>query len=309
MTVLQPYKDALNVETEERLVELFLNTLVVTNRTHDFFVDWNKVYRNVDSLKTEIALLGSLRGSKSLESELRQLIHKYPEVTKAIPILIAVRDLKFNVLEDIEAAQQCTEYDFSKPALADADIGAVVRFCTKTGITSLLTSIQTLRDYVTGVEVGTDTNARKNRSGSSMENLLFPILRAIGDKNPGITVIVEKKFSELAPSGPWQIPAGLRDRRFDLVVLTPGHAFNVETNFYSGGGSKPQEIVDSYINRHRELAQAGWGFIWVTDGDGWRSGVNQIRKGFKDMDFVLNLHFVRQGVLSRIITAPGQLPH
>lgn len=300
MAILQPYRQAVSVRTEDELVDLFLKTLAVTNRTHDFFVDWKKVQNNVNAVKTEIAILGSIRGSNDFAGDLRLLLRKYPEVSKAIPMLIAVRDLRFSVLEDMEAANQYTKYDFSRPPRTDAELEAIVRFCIKTGIDSLVTTVQVLADYVMGVEVGTDTNARKNRSGSSMEHILFPVMQRLSIAHQGVRVIFEKLFSSLEGSVPFSIPHGLRDRRFDIVVVTAERAFNVETNFYSGGGSKPQEIVDSYINRHRELAQAGWGFVWVTDGEGWRTGENQMRKAFREMDYILNLELVRRGILDCI---------
>ncbi|MFQ5874961.1 MAG: type II restriction endonuclease [Dehalococcoidia bacterium] len=302
MTNLRPYQDTLGVREEQELVDLFLDSLAATNRTHDFFVDWVKVRNNAESLKTEIALLGSVAGAEDPATELRSLLHKYPGAVKAIPILIAVRDLKFRVLEDIQEARQYIDYDFSKSQLADSDISVIVSFCIRTGITSLFKSVQALRDYVTGVEVGTDTNARKNRSGSSMERLIYPLLEQLAPEVQGMRVITEKKFSDLESLGV-STPPGLKDRRFDIVVLTASQRFNIETNFYAGGGSKPQEIVDSYINRKNELARAGWRFVWVTDGHGWRSGANQMRKAFREMDYILNLEWVRRGLLTEVLTA------
>ncbi len=89
--------------------------------------------------------------------------------------------------------------------------------------------------------------------------------------------------------------------KFDYAVKTTGGWFNIEVNFYSGQGSKPQEIVDSYINRNNELKQSKWQFIWITDGMGWKSGVNQLSKAFKEMDYVLNISFAKSGMLQEIL--------
>ena len=268
MVVLGPYQKTLGICSEEELVERFLSSLAITNRTHGFFVDWRKVNANVQELKTEIALLGCLAGSTNPEEDLRALLMRYPEVSKAIPILIAIRDLKLTVLEDLEASETYAEYDFSKAKLSSAEIDRIVRFCSKTGITSILTSLQGLRDYVTGVEVGTDTNARKNRSGNSMERLVNASLDELSEKPQNMKVRTQQKFSRLEKSENITVPLSLRDRKFDIAILLDNDRFNVETNFYSGTGSKPQEIVDSYIYRHQELNEAGWKFIWVTDGHG-----------------------------------------
>lgn len=303
MVILAPYQKTLGAQTEETVVERFFASLAITNRTHDFFVDWDKVRHNVQALSAEIALLGSLAGSAQPEANLRLLLRRYPEVARAIPILVAVRDLKFKVLEDVQSVQQYSDYDFSKLTLTQDDVEAIVRFCAKTGISSMLASTQALRDYVLGVEVGTDTNARKNRSGTAMEDLISPVVDQLAREQKGLRVRKQKRFSELAQLDGIPAPRGLEDRRFDIVVLTDTRRFNIEINFYAGGGSKPQEIVDSYINRHRELTQAGWELIWATDGYGWKSGASQMRKAFRDMSYVLNIDFVRRGVLSAILTA------
>lgn len=302
MAVLKPYQEALGIHSETELIDLFLETLAPTNRTYDFFVDWDKVNSNVEGLEFEIDLLDRLAGSRNPEEELRNLLRNHPEVSRAIPILIAIRSLNFQVLEKIGVAEGYADFDFSKSELSASDIENIVSFCTKTGITALLTSLQGLRDYVVGVEVGTDTNARKNRSGSSMERLVETFMKGLAGEHSNLEIRTQQKFSVLEHAEGIAVPHSLRDRRFDMAIMLSGQHFNIETNFYTGTGSKPQEIVDSYINRHQELNEAGWKFIWVTDGYGWRGMENQVRRAFQDMDYILNLEFIRRGVLSAIVS-------
>ena len=302
MVVLRPYQETLGIHTESELIDRFINSLAPTNRTHDFFVDWVKVNRNVEALKTEIALLGSLAGSDSPVEDLNNLLQRYPEVSKAIPILIAVRGLEFPVLEGMETDARYTNYDFSKPDPSPSEIDSIVTFCVKTGISSLLTSTQGLKDYLVGVEVGTDTNARKNRSGKAMERLLDGVMNKLSDEQPNLVLHTQTKFSDLERTDGISAPQSLKDRRFDIAVTLDDSHYNIETNFYSGTGSKPQEIVDSYINRHEELNQAGWSFIWITDGYGWSGMTNQVQRAFREIDYVLNVDFVRRGTLSAILS-------
>ena len=302
MAALKPYEETLDIRNETELVCLFLETLAPTNRTYDFFVDWDKVSSNVEGLKIEIALLGSLAGSRNPEEALRNLLVRYPEVSRAIPILIAVRQLKFQVLENLETAEGYAEFDFSKSELSASEIEHVVSFCARTGITPMLASLKDLRGYVTGVEVGTDANARKNRSDSSTGRLVETFVNGLAGVHPNLEIRTQQKFSALEHIKGVAVPHSLRNRRFDMAITLDGRPFNIETNFYAGTGSKPQEIVDSYINRHQELEAAGWKLIWVTDGYGWRGMENQVRRAFQDMDYVLNLEFVRRGVLSAILS-------
>lgn len=301
MAELRPYSEVLGIaEDVDALYERFIDSLAETNRTYRFFVDWEKVRENVEALRVEIALLTSLVGSNEPLAELRALLKRYPEAAKAIPILVAVRDLNFTVLEDPDAAHKYREFNFSKAA-DDEDVEDIVRFVERTGLVSLFQSIQMLRDYVVGVEVGMDTNARKNRSGKAMETIVYPIVKDFSRGREGLLVFNEKTFGHLEGEYKISVPTGLRQRRFDIVLVGQSVFTNIETNFYSGGGSKPQEIVDSYINRQRELREANWNFIWVTDGFGWRAGQNQIRKAIREMDYVLNTEFIRAGLLTRVL--------
>jgi len=300
MAKIETYAALPNIKDMKNLVDLFMETLIETNRTYDFFVDWGKVRRNVDALKVEIGILSSVVGTREPIAELRAVLKRYPEAAKAIPILVAVRDEQFKVLEDIEADSKYAEYNFGKISYTDAEIETLIHFCNRTGITALLTSLNTLRDYVSGVEVGLDTNARKNRSGTAMERLICPLLEGLA-KEHKLKIVSQKKFYQLQKEYGLKIPPALKNRRFDLVLFGERNNINIETNFYGGGGSKPEEIVESYITRNNELHRSNWDFIWITDGQGWRSMRNQIERAFEEMDCILNIEFIHRGLLASIL--------
>lgn len=58
---------------------------------YGYYIDFEKVHRNVDNIKIELNILNSLIGSKSVEADFEGLMRKYPEVLKCIPLLLAVR--------------------------------------------------------------------------------------------------------------------------------------------------------------------------------------------------------------------------
>lgn len=300
MAKIETYAALPNIKDMKNLVDLFMATLVETNRTYDFFVDWGKVRRNVDALKVEIGILSSVVGTREPIAELRAVLKRYPEAAKAIPILIAIRDEQFKVLEDIEADSKYAEFNFGKLSYTDAEIETLIHFCNRTGITALLTSLNTLRDYVSGVEVGLDTNARKNRSGTAMERLIYPLLESLA-KEHKFNIVSQKTFSHLQQKYGLKVPPALKNRCFDIALLGERDNVNIETNFYSGGGSKPEEIVESYITRNNELQRSNWKFIWVTEGLGWRSMRNQIERAFEEIDYILNVDFVHRGLLAKIL--------
>ena len=302
MADLEFYNKHLRVGTLNELTQLFLDTLVDTNRTHEFFVDWEKVRKNIEQFKIELGILNSLLGTKNFEEDLRKILEGYPEVLSLIPMLIAVREAKLKVIEDFgKKESDIVEYSFHKEDLNEAAVNGIVEFFWKTGLDGIFTDGQTknLRDYLLGVEVGMDTHARKNRSGHSMEIALSPLLKVL-EKKLDLKIYAQKKFKDIHSIFS-TIPTGLADRQFDFIVSRGGNAINLEADFFATTGSKPQEIVDSYINRYKELSEVGWGFIFVTDGGAWQGQRNQISKAIEELPYTFNLNFVRKGLLEEVI--------
>ena len=180
-------------------------------------------------------------------------------------------------------------------------MNGIINFVKRSGIAELFRSIKVLNDYLWGVEVGLDSNARKNRSGNFMEKIVSDSLVEIGRAIKDLEIFPKSSFGNLKAKHNIRIPRGLQERTPDFSLNKNGKLVSIEVNFYQGQGSKPQEIVDAYLNRQMELKDAGWNFIWITDGGGWIRGQNQIFKAIEQMDFVLNLSFVKRGFLKYII--------
>jgi len=297
---LQSYKKYIKTDKLDEIITKFQDTLLESNMTFSYFCDWAKIKRNVEKYQYEINILNYLTGATDAKTKLKEILKKNPNVPKVIPLIIAVRDMDIAVIKDPEKPlETLTRYDFKKSPLTDVDISNVIAFCEKSGILALFSNvkIKNLRDYLLGVETGLDTNARKNRSGMAMETLISPML----NKTKNITIYTQKTFGKLADDIGVSVHDGLKARKFDYVIKTAKNWYNIEVNFYSGQGSKPQEIVDSYINRNNELKQSGWQFIWITDGMGWKSGSSQLKKAFREMDHVLNISFAKSGILQDIL--------
>ena len=156
-------------------------------------------------------------------------------------------------------------------------------------------------DYLLGVEVGLDTNARKNRSGIFLEKMVTETFKELSSRNPDLVFIEQKSFGYIEDKYNVRIPPTLKDRKFDYAVINKGKATNIEVNFYSGTGSKPSEIVSSYTDRNRVLTSAGWKFVWLTDGQGWKKMQRPLYVGIENIDYVINAHYLRNGLLNKII--------
>lgn len=83
---------------------------------------------------------------------------------------------------------------------------------------------------------------------------------------------------------------GTSTKRWDFVVKTSSCIYVIETNFYTGGGSKLNETARSYKMIAEEAKTVpGFKFIWITDGDGWKSARRNLEETFNVLDDLYNI--------------------
>lgn len=216
------YQSILGLNTLNEIIEMFHNTIVDTNRGYKFFVDWEKVKSHVDKFKVELNILNSLIGSRKFNEELSQLLKNYPQILPVVPILIATREPKLKVIKDfLDGNNDIVEYEFKKRDLSDQEINGLLYFFSKTGLKRFFEELsnRSLQDYLTGVEVGMDTHARKNRSGDAMELALKPIIEQINAKNGNkFTILFQKKFGYLEKTFGIQVLSSIKNRKADFII-------------------------------------------------------------------------------------------
>lgn len=298
------YKKSFGLSSIKEITQEFQKTLVTTNRSYLFYVDWKKVKKNIDHIKTELSLLDSLINSKNLKQDFFKLLSGYPEVIKVLPILLAIREVSVDIIESFDArTTDVVTYSFNRKSgekLAKAEIESYWNLIEKSGANELFSTIKNFKDYVFGVEVGMDTNARKNRSGNAMELLLAPLMEQIKD-DLGLQLFTQKQFGSVENEIGISFPAVLKNKKFDFLFAKNSKALNIEVNYFFGGGSK-QEIINSYVKRQNELKLVNTSFALITDGQAWNRNVNnELDSGFESLDYILNLSFVRRGFLNDIL--------
>lgn len=268
---------------------------------YSYYVDFEKVYKNVDEIKIELNILNSLIGEKDIEIKFEEILEKYPCVLKCIPILLAVRGYEIPVFEDSDGF---SVFNFS--SFSPADIEKYKLFMRKSGLFDLLQRrlIHSTVDYVTGVETGLDSNGRKNRGGHLMENFIEDYIQRAGfEKN--VSYFKEMYISDIQSRWGLDLSAisnqGKTEKRFDFVIKTPSMVYAIETNFYGSGGSKLNETARSYKTLALEFRKvSGAKFVWFTDGEGWRSARHNLEETFDELDDVYNICDVKNGIMSKI---------
>ena len=267
--------------------------------TFEYYVDFNKVYANAESIKVELNILNSLIGSKNIETDFEKLITKYPEILKCIPILLAVREYEIYAGKNGDV----TLYKFKKHVNSIEDYKTFMR---KTGLFDLLSNhiINNLFDYVTGIETGLDSNGRKNRGGHLMEDLVESYIHKAGFIRD-INYFKEMYISEV--SRKWNIDLsavsnkGKMEKRWDFVVKTENCIYLIETNFYGSQGSKLNETARSYKTIATEMKTVkGAKFIWFTDGAGWKSAARNLEETFDILDNIYSIKDMENGIMEDI---------
>lgn len=233
MAQIKPYQSFFGFESEKAIYDAFSASLLPTNRTYNFFVDWKKVQDNLKKVKIEIGILGTLTHARDFEKELEEVLLQYPKTAKVLPLLIATRDVQLEILDD-EKSRRVDRFDFTKAPSRD-EVQRILQFVKKTGIASqLFKRIKVLHDYLYGVEVGLDSNARKNRSGSFMERVIGQTLQDIQRSVKDVEIFPKGTFTTLADTYQLQIPRQLRQRTPDFAVRKGKKLLSIEVNFYSG---------------------------------------------------------------------------
>ncbi len=266
-----------------------------------YFVNWTKVLKNIEPIEKELNLLNYLIGKKNLHKEAVNLLLKYPETIKAIPLLLAIRDKSLEVLIDTRNFIY-REFDFSKKNYKKEEMRAFADFILKSGLGELLQDrkIKNLVDYATGIEVGLDSNGRKNRSGTLMENLVEEFVRDTCDEL-GIEYMPQATAKKIKEKWNIDVKVDKSSRIIDFAINKSGKLYFIEVNFYGGGGSKLKSTATEYIRMNEYWNSQGIEFIWITDGAGWKSTLNPLREYFDKADYLLNLEMLRSGVLRGIL--------
>ena len=266
---------------------------------YTYYVDFEKIYKNVDKVKVELNILNSLIGSKNIEEEFQNILIKYPETLECIPLLLAVRSREIFVKDEINEYL----FKFDKMVYSMKDY---IRFMEESGLFDLLQNhiINNLYDYVLGIEVGLDSNGRKNRGGHLMENLVESYIIKAGYKKD-VNYFKEMYLKDIEKK--WNLDLSemsgnnTSTKRFDFVIKTENQVYVIETNFFSSGGSKLNETARSYKMLAQESKKVdGVTFIWFTDGTGWNSAKKNLEETFNELETMYNIDDLEKGILEKL---------
>ncbi|MEA3329293.1 MAG: type II restriction endonuclease [Nanoarchaeota archaeon] len=309
MKYLQTYKKLNLKEDEKDIFEYLIETLTDSIFTWDYFVAFEKVKKNIHAIEKELNLLNVLIGKEDIEKEFIALISEYPNTRNVLPILIAIRNNKLKdlkIIDDFEELKSESKIDLFNPTkeLTSELKEDLINFFKESGLKDIFQdkNIKNVVDYCFGIEVGMDTNARKNRTGQAMESIVEKIIQKFAemDNLDYIPQVTQKKIKE---KWDFDIEIDKTNRIFDFAVFekTKNKIFIIETNYYGGGGSKLKSTAGEYQYLSDFLKKQGIDLIWITDGLGWKTTKKSLFETFLHNDYLLNIEMVKQGTLKDII--------
>jgi hypothetical protein len=276
-----------------------ITTFKSSIKTWDYFVNWKKVFSNSSDLEIALNKLNYLLGKDNLEDEFKKLYASNPDIIKALPVLLAVRESKLEVFD--RATKNSEFFDFS--GKVEQDPTRCFEFLDKSGLARLFQKdgIKNLVDYVMGVEVGLDSNGRKNRGGTLMEEIVGTFVSDFCNKN-GYEFMAQARSTAIKAKWGVDVKVDKSERSFDFAVYNPENKKIklFEANFYNGGGSKLKAVCGEFRSLYDELKAQDIDFIWITDGLGWNTTKRPLEETYNHNEYVFNLNMLEGGVLDEL---------
>lgn len=255
----------------------FLNSMSETNATLNYFTDFDKVKKNVAQIEIKLNQLNYLLGKDDLAQAVYELYAECPNAFCILEILIAVRKKEQKKSLD-EKGQVVTLNSYFQSA------DKIIDFLKNTGLANIFRdkNIKNLVDYVFGIEVGLDTNARKNRGGDNMSKAVQSLFDRAG-------IYYKKEVRNTIFTDIESLGADVK--QFDFVIKTKIKTYVIETNYYNSGGSKLNEVARAYTDVAPKINQyPQYEFVWITDGQGWKTAKNKLQEAYTHIPSVYNLY-------------------
>mgnify|MGYP000191074546 CR=1 FL=1 len=300
------FYDKIGCRNEEEVFYYLINNFKQTIRTWDYFVAWDKIIKRVSKIEVTLNILNYLIGKEQIVDEFKNLVKMYPEIVEIIPVLIALREENIKILDpNEENVFNYKEYSFKKKkSYTDEEIKLIAEFASKVGLLDIFKkkNVKNIVDYVIGIEVGLDTNARKNRSGDVMEAITELFIKKICI-NQGYRYLSQANAEKIKENFGYEVVVDKSERTFDFAIDTRYKLYLIETNFYGGGGSKLKAVAGEFTNLFNFIKSKTpqHGFIWITDGQGWHTAERPLREAFNKIDYLLNLNMIEKGILEELL--------
>lgn len=284
--------------------QILTSTFTPTIFTWDFYCDFNKIKHHTFKIKISLNILNSLLWEKNIEKKFLEILKEYPETREVLPILLAVRE-KFNIVLDKETKElENVSYLFDKNCYLSSEIEEkLLIFFRKSWLKEIFENkyITNLNDYVFWIETWLDSNARKNRSWTLMENLVLDFIKNFCDKK--WFQYKDQATAKWIIENWWvKIESDKSARRFDFAIFSWKKVYLFETNFYWWKWSKLKAVAWEFAGLYHFLQNQNIDLIWVTDWFGWQSALKPLEETYNSTNWkIYNLTMLKNWILDELI--------
>ncbi len=263
----------------------FLKTLEETNIELNDLIDIEKIIKIIDELQIKLNTLNYIISSNQIElnNKIEKLFISQPEVFLVLPYLVAISKDKIkknNFLFRINNEIHNLSNFLNSPK-------SIISFLELSGLSRLILDgkIKNFVDFLTGIEVGLDTNARKNRIGFKNEKEIDNIITNAFSKYQYISIDRQLILEE------FKNKVFLKNKKIDFVLTN--HLNNkkviIETSYYNSSGSKIIETAKSFEKLNQIISEIqNYYFLWIADGAGINLTSSFITKNSEQFNFVSN---------------------
>lgn len=268
------------MNNKDKLVQ-YIESLEMTNIKLKDLINIDKVLKDVENVEINLNTLDYIitNNEDEIIKRITILFHKDKSIFTVVPLLVA---------SEIEKVFKINKNYLSFSALIN-NLDNLIYAFKETGLIRLITSgkIKRFVDYLTGVKVGLDSNARKNRSGKINENDIKEIIENELSKYSFLDIKYQLsgKSIELIKNDD-----KLKKKKFDVVIknIKNNKIVFIESSFYNTQGSKVSETARSYSDVYNAIKNYNdYLFIWVADGEGIKSIVELLKEKI-ELNYLFN---------------------
>lgn len=221
-----------------------------------------------------------------------------------MPILIAVRNKFWPILD--HGTKELLEINYLFDPKIDLDNKwkkEILNFFNISWLRWVFENkdISNLHDYVFWVEVWLDTNARKNRTGKLMEDLVEDFIRNFCN-NKWFEYKEQATSKWMKDNWYIDVKSDKSDRRFDFTIFTWFKVYVLETNYYNWWWSKLKSVAGEFSNLYHFLWKQDVKLIWITDWNWWQTALRPLEEAYIAMEWnIYNIEMLRWDILNEII--------
>jgi len=270
----------------------------------DYFSNFQKIGENSFKIKVQLNILNSLLWEENIEEKFLEIVKEYPDTRKVLPILIAVRDFDKQILdrETLEVSEMKHLFN-PKESFLDKDILSFFRISWLKEVFENK-YISNLNDYVFWVETWLDSNARKNRTGDLMEDLVEEFIKELCAKNPWFEYKEQATASFMMKEWGVKVRSDKSSRRFDFAIFdsNKNKVFLIEVNYYWWWWSKLKAVCWEFAWLYDFMKEQDIPFYWITDWLGWNTAKKSLEEAYNKMEWnIYNLEMLKEGILDELI--------